>query len=940
MVSCERNGQQNFFRRTTQTASSDTRTKSGYIELRVGRSAIMLRKIEADERGPSAELAERLADALDLAGNERTAFLDRALGRDLTGPAQHTANADRHAVPTRTNIVPPPTWLIGRRQEVARIHELLGTGNTQLVTLTGAGGIGKTRLAMEVAAALLDAYRDGVWIVELAAITDSALVTTAIAQTLQVHDRNEGDESESLRRVLRSKHMLLVLDNFEQVVDSAPTIRNLLDSAPELRILVTSRTPLRLRGERIIDVPPLAIPPLNLPLTVDRTTEVDYIGQSEAVRCFVARAQDVSPRFALTPANVRAVAELCMRLDGLPLAIELAAARISLLSPEAMLKRWNMNGDLRLKFLTGGPRDLPVRHQALRTTIAWSYGLLSPVEQRVFARLAVFVGGCTVEAAEDVCGNGTDETLDELQALVENSLVQRVTRRSGVHATEHDRLVMLETVREFALDQLEQCGEAQAMRQRHARYFLRLALTAEPELVRSTQRAWLERLEQEHDNLRAALQWSVRQHAPEHLECALRLASALTEYWKIRGYPGDGRDWWERLLRASENLPDHLRARALSGAGTQAWMQSDFTRATELHTAALALYRRLGDTAGIATALQDLGAQAMERGDLASAIPLYDECIVLRREVGDDAGIASTLSNMGVIAELQGDYVLAAARYEESLALCRKIGHLAFVALVLHNIGEVAQHQGNYARAMAFYEESFAIAQMLDYRHISAELLHKLGNLATVEGKPWRALARLQEGLLLFRQFGNIVGILTCLEGMAAALASTATHTPALARDAVVLWGAVEAQRAILCAVRPLADATFYDPYMQRAHALLDEATYAAALHEGQALSFEATVERGLNLALHEPMAVPNVAAPRASAHPQNLHTLSEREREVLQLVSRGHSDKEVAALLVISPRTVQTHLTSIYSKLAVNSRHAATIFALEHGLVSPAVSK
>jgi predicted ATPase/DNA-binding CsgD family transcriptional regulator/transcriptional regulator with XRE-family HTH domain len=908
----------------------------------VGCSTITIRKIEADERRPSMAIAERIADCFALQGDERAAFLKSA--RPVSAPIP----AVRVPEPPRTNLVLPPTPLIGRQYEVESIRAYLGDSSKRLLTLTGPGGIGKTRLALEVAGLEREAYADGVWLVELAAVNDVALVAPAIAQTFRLHEEGGHSAVEQLQQALRDKHMLLVLDNFEQVVDAAPLVGELLSVAPRLSILVTSRSPLHLRGEQVVDVPPLAIPPPREACTDDPAEIADFVGQYPAVQCFVTRAQAVRAGFALSSANARAVAELCIRLDGLPLAIELAAARIALLSPGAMIERLDQTGGLRLRLLTGGARDLPARQRTLRATIEWSHSLLEPGEQRLFARLSVFVGGCTMEAAEAICHAEDGDLIDELQSLLNKSLLRTVTHSTAIQFSEEARITMFETIREFAREQLESRSEAETLRYRHAAYYLALAERAGSELSGPTQRAWLERLEQEHDNLRAALQWGLICSHSDALDIALRLACALTDFWKMRGYYDEGRGWWERLLAASGNRGDVVRARALSNAGTMAWTQCDFARATELHAAALELSRRLDDQHGIATALHNLGAQATEQGDSARALPLLEESLRLRRELNDIPGMAATLSNLGVIADYHSEYDTAAALYLEGLELARTVGDQWLSALILTNLGEVVQHQDNYERATALYEEAFVVAQALDSRPLCAVLLLRLGNLATLQQMPWRAVNRLQEALALLRLLGNTVGVITCLEGLAAALAASPRPVPELARGAVRLWAAIEKERVVLHSPRPLIDALLYTPYIEAACLSLGEAVTAEETEAGWAMSFEQAVAYAQQITLNPPEPAPNTRAERTPASSMiappsanqvsngPLAELSPRELDVLRLVAEGLPDKEVAERLVISPRTVNAHLTSIYSKLGVNSRRAIMLLAIDHLVTTP----
>jgi predicted ATPase/DNA-binding CsgD family transcriptional regulator len=846
------------------------------------------------------------------------------------------------------NLVTPLAKLIGRDREIETVRAYLCARERRLLTLVGPGGIGKTSLALEVATSVLSLFQDGVWMIDLSAVNEPPQVASAIVDALHLQGVGSLLNVERLREALRDRQMLLVLDNFEQVIDSAPLITELLHVAPELQVLVTSRAPLGLRGEQVIEVPPLAVPPRERPTLEIVGDEVAYIASFEAVQCFVNHAQAVRSEFALTSSNARTVAEICARLDGLPLALELAAARVPLLPPQVMLERLKFPGSLRLKLLVGGARDLPPRQRTMRATIEWSFSLLEPVEQRLFARLAVFSGGFCMEAVAAVCGDEQFEVVDALQSLLTKSLLRQIETPTLALGSGEAWLTMLETIREFAEEQLLASGEAQWIRERHVAYYVTLTERAEQELLRVAQSHWLDRIGHEHENIRAALQWSLSQTEASSVEAALRLASAMTAFWKIRGYPDEARDWWDRLLVAVRTMPDSQQARALSAAGTMAWTNSDFTRATELHAAALELCRQLGDKHGVASALNNLGAQAMEQGRPDEARVLLEESLTLRRDIDDIPGLAETLNNLGVIAEHQGDYAGAAPFYERSLALSQATGDQWMIALGLTNLGEVAQHQGDYTRAVDFYEQGFAVARSLDARRICATLLHRLGNLETVLERPWRAFARLQQGLALWRQLGSTVGVISCLEGIAAVLASGPCHTLERARSSVWLWSVAETQRAAINAHRPLAETLFYAPYIHAARTYLGESNYVTVVDAARAISLEQAIalaqqSHGLQPpqeqegggAEHEATRHPGSTQPDARAH---IDHLSARELDILRLVATGLSDKEVAARLIISPRTVHAHLASIYSKLGVKSRHAATLYALQHRLVDATV--
>jgi len=686
-----------------------------------------------------------------------------------------------------TNLPVQPTSLIGRERELAAACAALRQLDVRLLTLTGAAGTGKTRLGLQMAAELIDDFADGVFFVSLTPIRDPELVMPAIAHPLDVKEMGGQSLSESLRHHLHDKQLLLMLDNFEQVAAAAPLVADLLATCPHLKILITSREALHLRGEQEFPVPPLALPdPRHLP-SIERLT------QYEALRLFIERAQAVKPDFQVTNVTAPAVAEICARLDGLPLAIELAAARIKLFPPQALLARLNR----RLALLTGGPRDLPARQQTLRNTIDWSYDLLNPDEQTLFARLAVFMGGRTLEAAEAVCNAASDlglAVLDGLASLVDKHLVYRDEGSNG-----EPRFMMLETIWEYALERLEARGEAAELQHQHASYYLALAEGAVAHLSGPQQDVWLERLEVEHDNLRAALAWAFE---GEQAETLVRFGAALWRFWEMRGHFTEGRTWLERVLEKSRGTAVALRAQAFTGAGTIAWHQGDYARAIEFHEAALRLYRELGDKHGIAFTLNNLGAQALVQGDYAQAAPLFEEGLAIARELGDRRLNAYMVHNLAEVARHQGDYTRAAPLYAESLALVQELGDRWGIAINLAWLGTVTRYQGNYAHATAL----------------------------------------LMEGLTLCQALGDKERIAECLEGLAG-LAGAQEQ----AERAAHLFGAAAALRDTIDAPLPPAERADYERDLATIRSQIDAAAFADAWAAGQAMPPEQAIAEALN---------------------------------------------------------------------------------------------
>jgi predicted ATPase/class 3 adenylate cyclase len=685
------------------------------------------------------------------------------------------------------NLPLQPTPLLGREEQVAAVAALLRRAAVRLVTLTGPGGIGKTRLALQVAAEVVEDFADGVWFVRLSRLTDPRLVVPTIAQTLGLKEQGSQPVSETLREYLRARHLLLVLDNFEQVVGAAREVAALRETAPHLKLLVTSRVALHVRGEHEYPVVALPLPdPDHLPAP-------ERLSQYAAVALFIERAQAARPDFHVTGTNAPAVAEVCARLDGLPLAIELAAARVRVLPPEALLAR------LSSRLLTSGARDLEERQQTMRATIAWSEALLAPAEQVLFRRLAVFAGGCTLEAAEAVCVApegaaqlGLD-VLDGLSALVEQSLVQQREEEDG-----EPRFGMLHTIREYALERLDMSGEAEPLRRAHAAAFLALAEQAEPELTGPEQGAWLERLEGEHANLRAALGWT-----RERGESAtgLRLVAALYRFWWTRGHLREGRAWIEGLLArdGAETAPE--RVRALFAGGFLALWQSDFAAAESWLEQAAALGQTAGDRRTAALALNYLGVLAMYQGNLEGAAARFEASLALAREVGDRHGSALTLNNRGNVAVYQGDLERAAAAFAEALALFRQVGDRGSIAACLLNLGWMARLRGEMAQAEALQREGLALSQELGDPRVCAEALEALASTAGAAGQGERA-AR--------------------------------------------LVGAAAAVRETIGAPQPSDERADTEAAVAAARAALGEEQWAAAFAAGQALSLEQAIAEAL----------------------------------------------------------------------------------------------
>lgn len=648
-----------------------------------------------------------------------------------TPPEQRT-----HNLPAMT------TALIGRNQDVEAAQALIEMPDVRLLTLTGAGGTGKTRLAIQIAAELVDQFAHGVWFVNLAPAASGALVVPTIAHALGLKETGEQPLLTVLHEYVRPREMLLVLDNFEHVLDAAPLIATLLEVAPKLQVLVTSRAALRISGEFEFPVSPLALPNLR------QLPPFEELRGNPAVALFADRARAVKATFALNEHNARAVAEICARLDGLPLAIELAAARCNVLTPQALVQRLTK----RLDLLTGGARDRAARQQTLRGAIAWSYDLLDQAECTLFAQLALFVGGATLETIEGVCGQTITlaggqpsalATLDGLASLVDKSLLRQIESGNG-----DARFVMLETIREYAQERLAERSDAHDLAAKHATYFLELAEQAEPELVAAEQATWLDRLESEHDNLRAALAWLLDQHAAD---MALRLASALVRFWWTRGYLSEGLDWTERALA----LPDaaaSVRAKALNAVGVLAWAKSSYNTAQSYYEQALSITQAIGDQVLTAKLLNNLGRILDILGDYAQAIDCYNQSLAIYRQQQYQLGAARVLNSLGTATQALLDYEQAIIYYEESLALFRDVLHdKQSVAIVLSNLAHIALQQGRDDQALTYYSAGLAMRRSIGDKQGIAVCLEGLATIASRQGQPERA-AHLWAAALMLRE--------------------------------------------------------------------------------------------------------------------------------------------------------------------------------------------
>jgi predicted ATPase/DNA-binding CsgD family transcriptional regulator len=784
----------------------------------------------------------------------------RAVEAAEAEPASHTSERPLHNLPVELSS------FVGREKELAEAKRLLG--NCRLLTLTGSGGCGKTRLALAAARKLVGGFEGGVWMVELAPLADPSLLPQAAASVLGVREQPGRSTTETLADYLGSKRVLLILDNCEHLIEGCAALAEvLLHSCPGLRVLTTSREVLGITGEVAWPVPPLSLPDIR------RLADVQSLPRYGSASLFVERARAVKPTFALTDQNAAAVARVCYRLEGIPLAIELAAARTKVLAVEEISERL----DNCFGLLTGGGRTAMPRHRTLRATMDWSHELLTEEERILFRRLSVFVGGFTLEAAESACavdGYERGETLELLSHLVDKSLV---TAREEGGAT---RYHLLEMVRQYGGEKLDDSGEGAEVGRRYAGFYLGVAEEAERELSGPDQRWWLVRLEGEHGNLRAALSWSLSEGGDAGL--GLRLAGALWPFWFARGYVSEGRRWLERAVSQSSRAAPHARAKALNGAGWLATCQEEYGAAKALIEEGLALYRELGDKEGVASSIAYLGFVAVlgHRDDIP-VTALLEEAAGLKRDLEDRRTVANLVVLEGFLALGQGDLEKVVALNEEGLELYREARDDAGVVACLTNLGLVTLAQGDYERSTALLREGLCLAWSLDHKLYVQYGFIGLGGVAASLGWPIRA-AR--------------------------------------------LWGVSEGMSETFgtqfaSAGRSLID---FEGRLAAARSRLGEAAWATAWAEGRAMDPEQAVGYALE---QEPR--PEPVAPES--YPAGL---SAREVDILRLVAGGMTNAGVASELFLSTRTVEWHLGSIYRKLGFHSRTEATRFAVEHELL------
>lgn len=801
----------------------------------------------------------------------------------------------------------PRTSLVGREAEVAALCDLLVQDSSSLVTLTGPGGVGKTRLALQVAFGLQSAFHDGIHLVELQSITEPHLVAPIVAAAFSLDEQLPEKLPDALAEALRPRRALILIDNCEHVIGACTHLANhLLRSCHDLRILATSREPLRTSGEQVWPVPPLPVPRRG------ESVNAETALTNDAVQLFAQRANAVAPGFAVRDDNAAAVAEICRQLDGIPLAIELAAARVATLTPQQIADRL---GD-RFRLLASADRTATERHQTLRNVVEWSYELLEPNEQTLLDQLAVFAGCGSLEAIEAICGDQTDRgaALELLTRLVDKSLVL-VADDSGAR-----RYSLAETVHLFVREKLVVSGAAEHAHQRHTHYFLDFAETAESELWSRESATWLDYLEVDHDNFRAVLR---RANGQGHAETGQRLGAALYRFWMLRGHLTEGLHWLEGALAWTTGASAGTRARALNAAGHLARALGKYEQSARFYEQSLDLYTNLANDRGAALVLNNLGVIAQFQQDYARAAELHQESLRLFRIANDAGGVAVALVTLGTMAQLRGDYDQALSLCEESVAQFRLLGDRHGVASALSNLGNVAWASDQPDKAADCYQEAVGLFRELGDRRELAAALRNLASASRDDGDNHQAAARARESLELYSDLGDSGGVLACLAILADAFAAGAQD-----ETAVRLLSAIDAMRRQLDASAELIGGRDHELLITALRERLGVDTFAAAWEIGSVLPPDEAIR--LALSPHQVAETVGREAETIAPVAPPEDELSPRQREVVQLITQGMSNKQIAEELFISERTADTHVEHILRKLGMRSRAQVAAWDME----------
>lgn len=820
--------------------------------------------------------------------------------------------------PSTGNLPAPLSSFIGRQHEIKEIRQLLSAN--RLVTLTGPGGCGKTRLALEVAYELMGDFEHGIWFVELATIADPEFVPQTIAATLNIREQSKRSLADVLVDYLAVAPTLLVLDNCEHLILACAQIaETLLKKCPELTILATSREIMGMTGEATWIVPPMSLP-VQQPWTNPRSAPdaMNAYQESESVQLFLARAESIAPDFRFSAENGSWVAEICRRLDGMPLAIELAAARVRTLSVQQIAKRL----DDRFQLLTGGSRTAPPRHQTLAAALDWSYALLSEVEQNVLQALSIFAGGATLEALDALCaglGMESDAVLDALSHLVDKSLV--MVRRSARSET---RYHLLETIRQYAFEKLLKSGRAAKSRDRHLEYFIQWAEKAEPHLNGVDQVEWLDQYEAEHDNLRAALEWCDAHESRAAMR--LRLAAACGRFWRVHGYLSEGRRHLsEALSKDSAQERRVARARALTFLANLEYLQSDYPAMRPVAEEALSIWRELGQEgkAGAAYTLDLLGELGTEEGDYVNSLVLFQEAMDIYKELSDIRGVGQIHMQFGWAAMRAGDYPKAQYHLEEFFQLAQQAGDTTDLAYALSGLGEAAVRQGKYERATSLLEQGLELNRLRGDKWGTATMLGSLGWIALRQHNFDQLREMLSESLSLRVDIRDQGGIAWCLEKLA-----EAKYEQTEFQEATKIFGQAESIRAPLGSLIDPADLADYNHILSGLRSALGADEFAALWAEGATLRLDEVID----CALSEPETSPE----SIRSEKEKFGGLTRREREVAVLIAQGKSNREIAEAMTVGVKTIETYVTRILNKLGFDSRVQIATWALETGLGVP----
>jgi predicted ATPase/DNA-binding CsgD family transcriptional regulator/uncharacterized protein HemY len=793
-----------------------------------------------------------------------------------------------------------PKALVGREQELQIARQLLELGDVRLITLTGPPGVGKTRLAIELADSVIDTFPDGACFVDLAPISSSNQVLDAIASALGLRDFDRRSGLEIVEEFVRELSVLFVMDNFEHVLDAADLIGSVLATCPRVKIIATSRAPLHLQWER-----ELSVPPLSLPAPPDGKAWTEAVNSSAAGRLFLERAQTVAPDFVLSEADASAVAEICARLDGLPLALELAAARIKLFPPRALARRLarveqDLQEDSSWVLLTSQHRDLPARHQALLRAISWSYELLAPEEQTLLRRLSVFVGGCTIEAAEAVGASG----LDLIASLIDKSLLGRDEQPDG-----EPRLRMLETIQTFAAQQPGIGAESSETRARHARYYVELVERAAPEVFGPHQQAWFARFERERPNLLAVEAWATGQ---DDTETTLRLGAALWPFWLARDDAAHTRDRVQAIIRLIDRVtPSPTLVHALHGAGLMAEKHGEYATCRSLLEQGVLLARRLEDPSALATVLDSLGRQKFIEGRYLEARTLLEESLAILRDTDDRIALARLLSHLGFLEFLEGRTEVARGVFQRGLAVAQSAGDQHRVAEFMDNLGQTSEAEGDFENAVRSFEQAIAIWRQLGQGHWLAMALNNLGKVEIRRGDLDCARAHLLEALTIAQRIGN-------RRRMAYALSAIGDLATAEGDDerASALKAVCSATFSEIGAAFPLRSQVMPEVQPSGAASVDASMTLERAVDEAQTYLNASTPQRPRRR--------------RAGTQPGGL---TRREGDVAALIAAGYTNRQIAEELVITEGTAENYVQRILGKLGVNNRAQIAVWAIQNGL-------